>query len=38
VLVYDDKSDKYYSLEKEERPVYYATEDRYRVRGILRPL
>ena len=37
VLVYDDKSDKYYSLEKEERPVYNMPEDRYRVRGILRP-
>lgn len=38
VLAYDEASGKYYSLEKEERPVYEAREDRYRVRGTLRPL
>lgn len=38
VLVYDDKADKYYSLEKEEHPVCKTSEDILRVRGSLHPL
>jgi serine/threonine protein phosphatase 1 len=38
VLAYDETTGKYYSLEKEEHPVYETREDRYRVRGILHPL
>ncbi len=38
VLVYDEKADKYYSLEKEEGPVCNTPEDRLKVRGVLHPL
>jgi serine/threonine protein phosphatase 1 len=38
VLVYDEITGKYYSLEKEEYPVCETREDRYRVRGTMHPL
>lgn len=38
VLVYDECTNQYYSLEKEEHPVCQTLEDRYRVRGALRAL
>jgi serine/threonine protein phosphatase 1 len=38
VLAYDEAIGKYYSLEKEAHPVCETREDRYRVKGTLRPL